>query len=44
MKKKKIEQTGSTNFLNFSEKKNFSINIKDLKKYLINKKIDIRSL
>ena len=42
--KKKIEQSGSTNFLNFSEKKNFSINIKDLKKYLINKKIDIRSL
>lgn len=40
--KKKIEQIGSTNFLNYSAKKNFLINIKELKKYLIDKKVSIR--
>lgn len=40
--KKKIEQIGSTNFLNYSERKNFSMNVKELKKYLVSKKVSIR--
>ena len=40
--KKKIQQTGSTDFLNYYKKNNFLLNIKELKKYLINKKILIR--
>lgn len=39
---KEIKETGSTNFLKFNTSKSFKMDIKNLKKFLNEKKIDIR--